>query len=213
VHGRIPGSDTCLIRLPDADSVARYLWAAPAEQWATQERILAAALPQHPATTWDWLAIRAGEPSITAATQEKFVPQMINFELLGGVDFKKGCYPGQEIVARSQYLGKVKRRMIRAHLPAPVLVNTADNNTTAHVMAGVDVFSRTDPTQPCGMIVNAAAVPVSNGAAAEIDCLVEIRLEALPQETAEIPCIASGIHTQSPDGPELTVDTLLYQAA
>src|SRR5258705_12380208 len=67
--------------------------------------------------TWSLQEIRAGRPLITAATQDMFVPQMVNLEKLGGVDFQKGCYPGQEIVARAQYRGEVKRRMVR--LPAP----------------------------------------------------------------------------------------------
>jgi tRNA-modifying protein YgfZ len=67
--------------------------------------------------TWYLQEIRAGRPLITAATQDQFVPQMVNLEVLGGVDFQKGCYPGQEIVARAQYRGQVKRRMVR--LPAP----------------------------------------------------------------------------------------------
>ena len=67
--------------------------------------------------TWYAQEIRAGRPLITAATQDQFVPQMVNLETLGGVDFRKGCYPGQEIVARAQYRGQVKRRMVR--LPAP----------------------------------------------------------------------------------------------
>jgi tRNA-modifying protein YgfZ len=67
--------------------------------------------------TWSLQEIRAGRPLITAATQDQFVPQMVNLETLGGVDFRKGCYPGQEIVARAQYRGQVKRRMVR--LPAP----------------------------------------------------------------------------------------------
>jgi folate-binding protein YgfZ len=67
--------------------------------------------------TWYLQEIRAGRPLITAATQDQFVPQMVNLEALGGVDFQKGCYPGQEIVARAQYRGQVKRRMVR--LPAP----------------------------------------------------------------------------------------------
>jgi folate-binding protein YgfZ len=67
--------------------------------------------------TWHLQEIRAGRPLITAATQDQFVPQMVNLETLGGVDFGKGCYPGQEIVARAQYRGQVKRRMVR--LPAP----------------------------------------------------------------------------------------------
>jgi folate-binding protein YgfZ len=67
--------------------------------------------------TWYLEEIRAGRPLITAATQDQFVPQMVNLETLGAVDFQKGCYPGQEIVARAQYRGQVKRRMVR--LPAP----------------------------------------------------------------------------------------------
>lgn len=66
---------------------------------------------------WALDEIRAGRPLITAATQDQFVPQMVNLEKLGGIDFQKGCYPGQEIVARAQYRGQVKRRMVR--LPAP----------------------------------------------------------------------------------------------
>jgi folate-binding Fe-S cluster repair protein YgfZ len=89
---------------------------------------------------------------------------MINFELLGGVNFKKGCYPGQEIVARSQYLGKLKRRTALA---------SVDN---AAVQAGEEVFSAADPGQPCGMIVN-AAVNGKGGA----DVLVELKLDALGQ--------------------------------
>ena len=65
---------------------------------------------------WRWLEIAAGQPRVVAATQEAFVPQMMNMEVpaVAGVSFTKGCYPGQEIVARTQYLGKVKRRMYRA---------------------------------------------------------------------------------------------------
>ncbi len=70
------------------------------------------------APVWDWLRLNAGVPMIVAATQEQFVPQMVNLEVIGGVSFQKGCYPGQEIVARSQYLGKLKRRMFLAHVDA-----------------------------------------------------------------------------------------------
>ena len=66
---------------------------------------------------WALQEIRAGRPLISAATQDLFVPQMVNLEALGGIDFHKGCYPGQEIVARAQYRGQVKRRMF--HLQAP----------------------------------------------------------------------------------------------
>src|ERR1051325_1923530 len=67
---------------------------------------------------WTLQEIRAGRPLITQATQDQFVPQMVNFETIGGVDFRKGCYPGQEIVARAQYRGQGKRRMVHAGAPA-----------------------------------------------------------------------------------------------
>ena len=74
--------------------------------------------PTQPEETWSLQEIRAGRPLITAATQDQFVPQMVNFETLGGIDFQKGCYPGQEIVARAQYRGQVKRRMVHLRAPA-----------------------------------------------------------------------------------------------
>jgi tRNA-modifying protein YgfZ len=71
-----------------------------------------------PEEAWTLEEIRAGRPLITAATQDQFVPQMVNLEALGGVNFQKGCYPGQEIVARAQYRGQVKRRMVKLAAPA-----------------------------------------------------------------------------------------------
>ena len=62
--------------------------------------------------TWNWLEVESGIVSVEAATVDRFVPQMVNFELVGGVDFQKGCYPGQEVVARSQYRGTTKRRTL-----------------------------------------------------------------------------------------------------
>lgn len=98
--------------------------------------------------TWHLVEIRAGIPRIAAATQEAFVPQMVNYELpaVGGVSFQKGCYPGQEIVARTHYLGKVKRRMIRAKLETPF-------------PPGTDVFTPDTGDQHCGAIVQTAPVP------------------------------------------------------
>lgn len=97
---------------------------------------------------WDWLEIRAGIPVILPITQEQFIPQMVNLDVTGGVGFQKGCYPGQEIIARTQYLGKLKRRMY--------LVNIA---STKPVMAGDQLFSTELPEQSCGMIVNATPSP------------------------------------------------------
>ena len=97
---------------------------------------------------WNWLNIRAGIPVILPQTQEQFVPQMANLELLGGVNFKKGCYPGQEIVARMQYLGKSKRRMYLAHLDSGVAPQPGD-----------ELFSADMEDQASGMIANATPAP------------------------------------------------------
>src|SRR5690349_1319233 len=96
-HGRT-------IRLPDAAGQARWLVIGAPESASL-------ALPALPLDTWRWLDVQAGVPLIQSATVDQFVPQMLNYEILGGVDFKKGCYPGQEVVARSQYRGTIKRRM------------------------------------------------------------------------------------------------------
>jgi folate-binding protein YgfZ len=99
---------------------------------------------------WHLAEIAAGIPRITAATQEAFTPQMVNYELpaVGGVSFQKGCYPGQEIVARTQYLGKVKRRMFRVKLES-------------EFAPGTDVFTPEAGDQHCGAVVLTA--PSSNG--------------------------------------------------
>src|SRR5688500_10410183 len=88
----------------------RYLQLGPLEE------MLAASTARE--EEWALQEIRAGRPLISAATQDQFVPQMVNFEKLGAVDFQKGCYPGQEIVARAQYRGQVKRRMVQLRAPA-----------------------------------------------------------------------------------------------
>lgn len=85
---------------------------------ARQLRVAAAGSPSVTATApdgdaWELADIRAGLPTVFAATRGEFVPQMVNLDLLGGISFTKGCYPGQEIVARTRYLGRVKRRMLR----------------------------------------------------------------------------------------------------
>lgn len=99
-------------------------------------------------TCWDWLEIKTGIPVILPITQEQFIPQMVNLDITGGVSFQKGCYPGQEIVARTQYLGALKRRMY--------LVNIASSQP---VMAGDQLFSAELSEQSCGMIVNATPSP------------------------------------------------------
>ena len=99
-------------------------------------------------SSWQLAMIRAGVPLITAPTQEEFVAQMLNYELIGGVSFHKGCYPGQEIVARTQYLGKLKKRMYRVQIAGDT-----------PPVAGTDLFTPEFGEQSAGKIVNAAPSP------------------------------------------------------
>jgi tRNA-modifying protein YgfZ len=148
---------TMLMRLPDVQGAARWVWLGP-QALAAEVISRAGALPDDVQPAWAWLEVMSGVPRIEAPTADQFVPQMINLELVGGVNFKKGCYPGQEIVARSQYRGTVKRR---AHL-----VNAAQA-----LAPGQEVFSAQDAAQPCGMVVNAAPAPHGGWTA-----LVELKL-------------------------------------
>lgn len=140
---------------------------------------------------WNSLEVLSAIPRIELATQEQFVPQMINFESVAGVDFKKGCYPGQEIVARSQYRGAVKRRLQLAHTEA---------NESALDLAkpGVELFHDGDPSQPCGMVVLAANNPNHLD---RIDLQVECKLDALE---------SGKIHLAMSNGPVLKIDHLPY---
>ena len=138
--------DTTIIRLA-ADRF--QLNATPQHAAVLWQKLSADAKPAGSAC-WDWLNIRAGIPVILPQTQEEFVPQMANLDLIGAVNFKKGCYPGQEIVARMQYLGKNKRRMYLAHVDADVAPQ-----------AGAELFSAEMEGQSCGMVVNVQAAPNS----------------------------------------------------
>ncbi|MCU0897273.1 MAG: folate-binding protein [Burkholderiales bacterium] len=146
---------------------------------------LAATLQPAGAPAWQWLDISRGLPLVTAATQEELVPQMANLELVGGVSFDKGCYPGQEIVARSQYLGQVKRRTYRASVAA------ADPPRP-----GEPVHAGADATQTAGLIVNAAPAP---GGGYEVLAVLQI---AAAQ--------AGDLHLRTPDGPRLELLPLPY---
>ena len=107
---------------------------------------------------WDWLAIRAGMPVVTAVTQDRFVPQMLLWEL-HGVSFRKGCYPGQEIVARMQYRGRPKERLYRARIAA------------AAPAPGTPLYSPRFGEQACGTVVNAVQFP---GGPAELLAVLQI---------------------------------------
>lgn len=176
--------DGVLIRMPDTKGVQRYQWVATAAAAREALPALSASAPLLAPSNWRLADIEAGLPSITKATQEQFVPQMVNFELLGGVNFKKGCYPGQEIVARSQYLGKLKRRMY--------LVEVAGD-----AAAGNEVFAESDPSQPGGMLVNVEA-----SASGKSLALAELKSSLLDE--------AGSLHAGAADGPLLTLQKLPY---
>ena len=191
-----------LLRLPAVDGVARLIFAVNAAGSLSASALASDSQPTQPLSTaappaalamcpalpldaWRWLEVRSGMSLIEAATVDQFVPQMLNYDLVGGVDFRKGCYPGQEIVARSQYRGTIKRRMFLFDVDVAAL-------------PGQDVFHSADPGQPAGMIVNAAAHSTS----AATSVLVEVKLAALESGT---------LHLATPDGATLRRAPLPYE--
>ncbi|MBB5191409.1 hypothetical protein HNQ50_002139 [Silvimonas terrae] len=131
---------------------------------------------------WRLSEVRAGTPWITGTTQDEFVPQMANMELIGAVSFNKGCYPGQEIVARTQYLGKLKRRMYRVRVEG-------------EATAGQDVFSPEMNGQASGKIMLAA--PAGKGTS---EALVVVQMSSLEH----------GLHLGDAAGPQAQVLDLPY---
>ncbi|MFZ6753024.1 YgfZ/GcvT domain-containing protein [Undibacterium sp. Dicai25W] len=174
-----------LIRFHNDGQNPRYEWICPIALASGIWLELKSLLQVTNTDDWYLAEIEAGVPHITARTQEKFVPQMINFELIGGVNFRKGCYPGQEIVARSQYLGKLKRRMALAEIASSELTE------------GTEVFNETDSEQSCGLVVNIASIDAHRSLA-----LVEMTLADQEQ---------GGIHYGSPDGPVVKLLPLPYE--
>ncbi|MEX1166524.1 MAG: folate-binding protein [Hydrogenophaga sp.] len=137
LHGT-DGSAT--VRLYPANGVARAVRVAPVD-------LPAPAGPEMSIDQWQWLEVMSGVVGITLPTVEAFVPQMLNHESVGGVNFKKGCYPGQEVVARSQFRGTLKRRAYVMASEEPVSV-------------GQEVFHASDAEQPCGTVAAAAPNPL-----------------------------------------------------
>jgi tRNA-modifying protein YgfZ len=171
-----------VLRLDDARWLLALDSGAAESAW---QQLAASARPVGPAA-WQWLEIAAGLPRVLAATQEAFVPQMLNMELpaVAGVSFSKGCYPGQEIVARTQYLGKVKRRTYRARLAtAPV--------------PGTYVYAPETGEQHCGTVVSTAPSPAGGH-----ECLVCVQIGAV--EGGEV-------HVGSPAGERMEFLPLPYE--
>ena len=133
---------------------------------------------------WRWLTIRSGTPVITAATQDAFVAQAANLDVLGGIDFQKGCYTGQEIIARMQYLGRLKERTYLFHVRA------------VDVAAGERIYSRAFEAQPCGTVINAAPAPGGG-----TDLLAVVQIAAAESGDARL---------AAPEGPELVALPLPY---
>ncbi|MCW5261971.1 folate-binding protein [Verminephrobacter eiseniae] len=145
-----------LVHLYPAANQPRALWVAPAGDPPPAGPALATAL-------WLWSEVASGVATLSSPVAQVFVPQMLNYESVGGVSFKKGCYPGQEVVARSQFRGTLKRRAYIAHAEADIAV-------------GAEVFAATDLTQPCGTVVQAAAAPGGG-----VDAIVSLHIAAAHQ--------------------------------
>ena len=170
-----------LVFLYPGASQPRALWCGPAGMVAPEGAALALDL-------WHWLSVQSGIAMITQPIFEAFVPQMLNYESVGGVSFKKGCYPGQEIVARSQFRGILKRRAYLAHTEgegAPVL--------------GQDVFHAADAEQPCGTVAACAPHPIAG-----FDMIVSMQTAAAADADAARLTLGSVI------GPALTLLPLPY---
>ena len=158
------------------------LW-VPAEQGDDVRNQLAATLEQTDLNEWLLGQIRAGIGQVMPQTRELFIPQMLNLQAVGGVSFKKGCYTGQEIVARMQYLGKLKRRLYRLSLDAPEMPEP-----------GTPLFSPSH-TSATGEVVIAA----------KTDQTVEL-LAVLQAEAAD----SGDVHVGTPEGPRLHLLDLPY---
>ncbi|MBK9443812.1 MAG: folate-binding protein YgfZ [Comamonadaceae bacterium] len=168
--------DVSLVTLYPADDVVRALWLAPVDHAAPAGEAITQAL-------WDWSEVRSGIATVSAPIVEAFVPQMLNYESVGGVNFKKGCYPGQEVVARSQFRGTLKRRAYLAHGDTPMT-------------PGDEVFAGGPAGQPCGTVAHAAASPAGG-----FDAIVSMQISAFE---------AGGVSLGGVDGPPLALSAPPY---
>jgi folate-binding protein YgfZ len=151
---------TSWLRLPDAPDGTRVLRVGaglPARQ-PCAAATAASATDSATEQMWDWLEVRSGVALITQALSEALVPQMINYESVGGVSFKKGCYPGQEVVARSQFRGTLKRRGYLVHSLVPLLPGQPLYPAIAGATANA-AGNAPDESEPCGVVVQAAQAP------------------------------------------------------
>lgn len=154
------------IRMPDAADNKRFLCLYPSQE--NTPPCFCSLLSHQEAGDWDALDILSGIPWTEKNNQELFIPQSINFDVIDGISFTKGCYPGQEVVARSHYRGTLKRRMAIGVI--------TDTSTPEDWQPGKDVFDAQETNEPCGIIVNSA---LSNNKAY---ILFETKLAALDHD-------------------------------
>ncbi|WP_297845815.1 folate-binding protein YgfZ [Pseudomonas sp.] len=183
----LPQATDCVVRANDLIAIrvspARAeLWVAADQADSVQARI-AAQLPQGSLNDWLLGQIRAGIGQVTGNTRESFIPQMLNLQAVGGVSFKKGCYTGQEIVARMQYLGKLKRRLYRLTLAGTDLPEP-----------GTSVFSPVHASAVGEVVIAATTV-------GGIELLAVLQADAAED---------GNIHLGSADGPALHLAELPY---
>jgi folate-binding protein YgfZ len=174
------------IAAPRVNDVARWWWLADEQQLSAAVSTLSPFASRVAADDWKAADVEAGLPWISVSTQDLFVPQTVNLELVGGVSFTKGCYPGQEVVARSHYLGKLKRRMFAGH---------AGGDLDAAALPATDIYHSEDPSQPSGRVVNAART--AHGVA----MLFESTLASVKSGT---------LHLGAADGPLVALQALPY---
>jgi len=160
---------------------SRYVLLADAATLAPIQRVAVRA----PHAVWQWLTVRAGVPVVTAPLADQLIAQAANLDLLGGLDFRKGCYTGQEIIARTQHLGRLKERLHAFHVDGDPPV------------AGTRVFGPPFGDQPCGVVVNAAPAPGGGS-----DLLAVVQFAATD---------AGQLHLGAPDGAVLTALPLPYR--
>lgn len=189
--GPLPDADNGYLRcgefgiygLPGA--LPRFQVVGPPSELEPLWHALSGLLPARERQAWARLDIGAGIPVILPPTSEAFVPQMVNLDLIGGVNFQKGCYPGQEIVARMHYLGKLKQRMIRAQV-----------TTATAPKPGDKVYSPEHGDQSAGTVVDAQ--PAGPGC---FDVLAVVQLAAYR---------AGRLCLNDPSGPALEPGSLPY---
>lgn len=188
-YARVELASGTWIRAPQAGDAARFWWIATDAQLDFAGMALSKVLHHSNSASWRGADLAAGIPWIGSRTQDTFIPQTVNLDLIQGVSFTKGCYPGQEVVARSHYRGTVKRRMAYG--------TVAEASADAAELAGIDIYDADQPDEPCGRVVDAAPT-------APLGLLFEITLASLP---------GGALRLGAPDGPAIAVHPLPYPLA